>query len=171
MLWLCSSFSWQMPTCLINNQSHLCVFPSLSSVTSPSLLLPLSPLNPLWLSGDPGHDRTAQAKQRNVQQSFQQLLLPGGWPRPGVTGQSRSISQRIDPSIRGVVLCNESRQASRDTRRVRHSLVFVCPQQLSSMDVVVSHTHIKRLFLFIPDSCSRSVCESLFNPQNSLMTL
>lgn len=147
MPWLCSSFSWQMPTCLINNQSHLGVPPPpLSSVTSPSLLHPLSPLNPLWLSGDPGHDRTAQAKQRNVQQSFQQLLLPGGWPRPGVTGQSRSISQRIDPSISGVVLCNESRQASGDTKRVRHSLVFVCPQQLSIYGCSsITHTHKEAL--------------------------
>lgn len=38
--------------------------------------------------GDPGYYRTAQAEQRNVQQGLQQLLLQGGRPHPGLTGQS-----------------------------------------------------------------------------------
>lgn len=96
----------------INNPSRFLFFPLLFSVISPSLL-PCS-LNLLWLSGDPGHNRTAQTKQWNVQQSFQQLLFPGRWPRAWITGQSHfpCISQFIDQSISGVILCNESWEAT-----------------------------------------------------------
>lgn len=50
------------------------------------------------------------------------------------------------------------------TKQVCHSMVFVCMNSPPSMDVEVSYTqntHIKKLFLSIPDSCTLSVCESL----------
>lgn len=53
-----------------------------------SLKIKTNLLNLCLLIGDPGYDRTAQTEQRNIQQGLQQLLLQGGRPHPGLTGQS-----------------------------------------------------------------------------------
>lgn len=130
--------------------------PSLCSVTSPSLLF--RPPHLSSLIGDPGHHRTAQAKQRNIQQSVQQLLLPGRWPCPWVTGQSRSpsTSQSVRWSVGGV-LWNESWQAI----GTPNEFIIVCflsaRTALHLWMGVVSYTpdtRIKKLFLLIPDSCT-----------------
>lgn len=118
------------------------------------------------LSGDPGHYRETQTKQRNLQQSFQQLLLPRGWPSPWVTGQSPTPSARhlIDPSISGSSRAINHGRLSVPTKWVCHSLVFVRLSSSPSMDMAVC-AH-KEALSFHPDSRTRSVCESLL-PQLS----
>lgn len=77
--------------------------------------------------GDPGYHRTAQAEQRNVQQGLQQLLLQGGRPHPGLTGQSPAPSISCFEQPVSCVLFGDSWQASGSSHELR-VLMFNCPR-------------------------------------------
>lgn len=103
------------------------------------------------VTGDSGHYWTAQAKQRDVQ-SVQQLLLPGGWPCPWITGQSDSdsISQFVDQSIFSGALCSESWRGGGTPNEFIVASFPLRPNGSPSTAVVVCltqtpNTHVKRL--------------------------
>lgn len=79
-----------------------------------------------------------------------------------------SLAQSVSALIRQLVVSSYAMNHDRLVGTPNESVIvwsLSARNSSPSMDVVVSHTHIKRLFLFIPDSCSRSVCESLSNPE------